>query len=177
MELKKRMGVESINARIKKAKHHMPCLRGDNFVPYLRVRFAPLIFKDSFQAKYNRAEKGGEDLQQFHRDDIVCQCPICQEILQPARDALSREEQHESDAPQFFLEGLRVRMRTMHKKQADEEQGTDKEEENERRKRKRRRFSFADDDTEGNSLLDECSSKERTDRRSWGRSQHHISIQ
>lgn len=48
MEQMKTMGAESINARIKRAKHHMRYLRGDNFVSYFRVRFALLNLKACF---------------------------------------------------------------------------------------------------------------------------------
>lgn len=85
IEHMKTMGAESINARIKKAKHHMRYLRGDNFVPYLRVRFALLNLKASFQALYSRADPEEEDLPQYYRDNVICTCEGCVQISSEAR--------------------------------------------------------------------------------------------
>jgi len=68
---------ESFNARISTSTHHMRFLKGDNLIPFLRIRFALLNLAAHFRSTFNRRDVEDEDLTGFLQTLYECKCYLC----------------------------------------------------------------------------------------------------
>ena len=77
LDVFKTTGAESINARIEKVLHFLRHLRGGNYVPFLRARFALLNLGSLI-----REDTGKLDLEEFtlwreFQNYFICACAVC----------------------------------------------------------------------------------------------------
>lgn len=77
---------ESINARIKRAMHHMRYLGSDNLIPFLQIRFALLNIAALYQQRYDVSDMEDENLTSFLCEIVSCDCACCQVIRTPDED-------------------------------------------------------------------------------------------
>lgn len=77
MDSDRTTSAESVNARIGRALPYMRYIGGDNFVPFLKVRFALLNLSTEFRNKHNVQDIEDDDLHKFCREMFVCLCCAC----------------------------------------------------------------------------------------------------
>ena len=92
-------GSESINARFKQAISQMSYLKGENFIPFLRVRCGMLNLSSLFRERISRADMEDEDLASFLRVIYDCPCTSCRA---QAEESSSQTESRGS------VDGMRV---------------------------------------------------------------------
>ena len=71
---------ESINARLEKTVPYLRYVSGENFIPYLNIRFALLNIATRYRKMHQIEDLEDEDLWKYFKEVVECECWSCSTI-------------------------------------------------------------------------------------------------